>query len=174
MVSIVLVSGCTGVSGSNIVTYENNEYGISFDYNSSWKMTGGDGEMYIVSIHSPKESPVDSFSENFNVVAEDVSGSGWSVDKYTNVSMKYVEQSIIEDSTRSNYSLINVEDKKIDGLPARKVTYFVNLKERKYKFMQVFLVKDKIGFVLTFVAPFDKYDEFKSEINTFISSFEFI
>lgn len=174
---LTVLSGCTeGEEGTttttpaptvppNFVTYENSTYGIRIMHPQEWEIM----EKYmgtVVLFRSPIEDASDMFQENFNVVVGDLPES-MELDELTDAN---IEQA------KTHFAIENIDSSPttLANNPARKVTY--NLKQGQYdlKIMQIYMIKGKRVYVITYTAEEDRYSDFLGTAQSMINTFEII
>lgn len=181
LLAAVLIVGCTptppattpeGASTSSgqppktsdFLTYEDTTYKIKIDYPRDWKQT--ENEQTVVAFVSPKTSEDDMFSENLNLIMNDLSGQGLTLDTYTEV---------VKEQLLKTYDGIIMEESgtaTLAGQPAYKVVYTVPSEKTTLKIMQVWIIKDDVSYVITFVADEEAYTDYMGTVQKMLNSFE--
>jgi hypothetical protein len=78
---------------SNYETYNNDEFGISFRYPSSWTEESDPNEGILAVFYAPLQDESDIFAENFNVVVEELSSSNYPLDVYSENALDQLKSS---------------------------------------------------------------------------------
>lgn len=136
----------------SFVKYENAEKGLSIAYPDDWRMQ--ENVMgTVVMFLSPTESETDTFSENVNVVTQDLSKSPMSLDDYTDLNLQQLGTVI------SDFKLIESGATTMDGMKATYVVYSGTQGVNDLMFRQVWAIDNNdMAYVLTFSAMVDKYE----------------
>ncbi len=144
-------------------TLEQSNYSIQ--YPSSWtpNENGQLGMKFI--ILSPKESPQDKFSENVNLLIQDLTGENVDLNKYVEISenqiktlatnLDFIESKRIKSGTSEYHRLIYSADQGIFHL----------------KYEQFYLVNKESVYVLTFTSEQNKFTDFKETGEKILNSF---
>ncbi len=137
---------------------------VSFAYPDQRALqTGAANPFLIATVTSPE---ISEFTPSFNVTKEDIP-SDMSLDFYLGQTMKQLGETIV-DFKRGESSTLN-----INGQPARKVLFSGKYLDQSFSWEQVYTIKDNAIYVLTYVAPVDKFSGSRDAIETSFSTFAF-
>src|SRR5437867_13217946 len=78
---VVIVLIALAYFGGNFKTYENKDYGVSISYPADWTVQEN-FQGTIALFASPKETSMDLFQENVNLVAQDLSANPMNLEQY--------------------------------------------------------------------------------------------
>lgn len=137
---------------SNWKTFDQPYYSIQ--YPSSWNLNqnGQMGTSFI--ILSPKESEQDKFSENVNLIIQDLTGKDIDLDKYTKISEEQVKTLL------TNSVIIESKSFKKDNAEYRKFIYTADQGIFHLKTEQYYWVVKEKAYVLTFTSEQNKYVDY--------------
>ena len=124
------------------VEYSKNNYVI--EYPSNWKMDTSKLNGIEFTIFSPKENTEDKFSENINLIIQDLAGKSIDLDKYAQLS---------EEQIRTNAKDLKGLNKiKIGSEPNElfKFTFDMTYGAFTLNTEQYYFVKDEKAYVITF------------------------
>ena len=137
---------------------------FSIRYPPSWgKVTNKDGASVI--FISPKQSALDTFRENVNVVVQNLASNPMSLQKYTDTAIFQVKvvfkSGIVEVESKSIY---------LDGKPGYKFAYLVK-GDRDIKIMHVWTIDHSRAYQVTFTALASEFDQYQDTFEKMIKSF---
>ena len=137
---------------SNWKTFDQPNYSIQ--YPSSWNLNqnGQMGTSFI--ILSPKESEQDKFSENVNLIIQDMTGKDIDLDKYTKISEDQIKTLL------TNSVIIESKSIKKDNAEYRKFIYTADQGVFHLKTEQYYWVVKEKAYVLTFTSEQNKYADY--------------
>jgi hypothetical protein len=183
---ILLLSGCTSPKendshsgdkthteekaekpvANGYVRYTNQEHGFQIDFPEDWP-SQEDFMGLIVMANSPLESDTDAFSENINVVMEELP-STMSTEKYLEANIKNMEMLM------TDFVNIEVTDQKLGGVPTKRMEYsakmgLINLHNYAYLF-----VSGKKGYVITGSATPESIDTYREDFDAIAETFAFL
>lgn len=152
---------------TNFLTYDSYVYGIRIKYPLDWTK---EEQVFgtVVSFSSPIESASDDFSENLNVLVQDLSAQPITLEEYTRISEEQVEQYI------TNGKILDTIATTLDGNSAYKLVYTGKQGQYNIKWMQVYTIKDDKAYVITYTAEMDSYSNFLGTAQEMINSFEIV
>lgn len=145
--------------------YYSRDYRFSISFPSDWELAV-DADPSSLGGISPLEGPQDSFRENVLVGSFDL-GSKMTLLEYFNGNLDYLKQKI------TDLNVISTENIKLDGNDAISVTYTSTIEGRHYKTMQVFLIKDTRGYIITTMGDANSYDKYTTKFAEIVKSFHF-
>jgi len=120
----------------------------------------------VVVFLSPLENAEDKFSENVNLVTEDLTAyPGMTLEKYMEINLAQLSSFV------TDYKLIARENSVVSGTPATALIYTGRQGIFQLKFLQVFIVADNRAYVLTFTAEEAQYKKYEAAARGIINSF---
>jgi hypothetical protein len=164
LIATFSVENAYSQSSDDFLTYTNSEYGYQFEYPSSWlKTETGDPALHVV-ITSPFENSDDEFTELAAAGAETLF-IDIDLDAYTELSLRSLET---PDFKVLDSSKISVSDN-----PAQMIIFSdKNEFGDDVKGLAVWLVSDKNGYFVMFVAEPAKYSEYLPIFEKMLDSYE--
>lgn len=132
------------------------EENYAIQYPEDWKLdkSGMMGSSFF--INSPATSLEDDFSENVNLIIQNLKGYNLDLDVYTKLSESQIKTMIVGseiiESTR-------MKDKQ--GKDFHKIIYTGKLKGRELKFEQYYWVENERAFVLTLTCEKSQFEDYR-------------
>jgi len=175
IISIFLFSGCVGETPNfsddytpptGMIIYESIEDGIRISYPQDWSVT--EGVMGTIAAFSSPAEFNDVFAENANIGTEDLSTYGpITLEEYTNITIDtlrtfFVTNMEIEQSTAITFA----------GSQGYKIVYTGTMGETRFKTMQVWTIKNKKAYLITYMAEPEDYSTHVGTIEKMIDSLE--
>jgi len=146
--------------------YSNEDYGFTMDYPDGWNYAEGFMGSIVAFMSGSEQNDV--FTENVNVIGQDISASPISLEEYTTISLSQFEQYL------TNFSLISSEDIEIEGNPAHKVVYTAKQGQFSLKFMQIWTIFDNEVFLFTYTGELAHFDDYSSQASEIMDSFSLL
>lgn len=147
----------------NVYTDTTNQ--ISFAYPEAWTiMTGATNPYLVVTVSSPN---ISEYTPILNITKEQIP-SDMSLDVYISQTMRQLKEVIAEFSQNEPVTL------NVDGQPARKISFSGMFLTKPFSWEQVYTIKDNNIYVMTYVAPTDKFSTERDAIETSFSTFSFV
>ncbi len=105
---------------------------------------------------SRQTSPQDLFRENINLIIQDLSGQGMSLDKYVDISENQIETMITEGNL--------IESKRLsdDNKAFQRMIYTGKQGQFTLKWQNLFWIEDEKAYVLTLTCEKNQYDKYVS------------
>ncbi len=119
----------------------------------------------MVMFFSPQGGSGDKFKENLGIVSETLP-SDMTVDEYYALAKPQLQQ-IVKDYTELSNANIT-----LDGLTAKKIIYQGTQSTYKLQREQVFFIKNKVAYVLTYTAVADTFNDRSKDAEKIINSFK--
>lgn len=157
---LLLFSGC---SQNKFLQYSESVYGITVNCPRGWEIQENKGGTLVAFI-SPKEREIDPFSENVNIVVQDLSANPMTLKQYTETAVMQMKRVF------KNIELSNPVSVKWAGQEARKLEYIVKA-EFDLKVLHQWMIKDNKAYQFTFIADKDHYDAYLPTVRAMIDSF---
>jgi serine/threonine-protein kinase len=147
---------------SQIEVYETDVYSI--EYPANWKLnTSVQGAIFAVT--SPLVTKEDKFSENVNLIIQDLSGMNIDLDKYVSLSKKQlllIPKGEVSESKRM----------KNGNYEYHKIVFKGFLENRNLKGKQIYIIRNEKAYVLTYTGIGDDYKRYVKYANEILNSFK--
>ncbi len=165
IVSVLVVFFALIYFGSvSMLNFRHPTDGFSIKYPAKWiKVVNKDGASVI--FLSPKESDLDVFQENVNVVVQNQTGAPMSLQKYTDRAIFQLKVVFKE-----GIKVVDSEGAYLDGKPAYKIIY-ETAGDPSFKIMHVWTVVGSRAYQVTFTAYTSRFEDFKDVAEKMIQSF---
>lgn len=146
---------------------ELNKGNFKISYPKSWTIDTSKRLGAELFIFSPLENKDDKFSENINILIQDLSGQGIDLNKYKQIT----EQQL---NGVPGSSLFESSVLKTGKGEYYKITYAMMQGANKLKITSVCYIKYDNAYLATFTADIDKYDQYKYIGEKILNSFRLI
>lgn len=124
-------------------------------YPLTWTLDNSGRMGMALQILSALSSPEDKFSDNVNLVIQDLSGQPVkTLDQYTQISEKQIK-TMLTDS-----EILSSEQFNRDGQEFQKIQYTAKQGIFKLKFQQYYIIKNEKAYVLTFTCIADEFEKY--------------
>ena len=145
-------------------TFTQNNFSI--EYLSEWRLdtTSQKGASFF--LFSERSSKEDKFSENINLVIQDLSGYDISMDQFVELSENQIKTLI------TNGKIVSSQRIKGEDLDYHRLSYTGTQGIFELMFVQHFWLVDNSAYVLTLTSEVDQYDNYKDVGNKMLNSFE--
>ncbi len=150
--------------GSPFKVYKNDDYGIEVRYPRDWSLKE-DYEGTVAIFLAPKETSLDIFQENVNIVVQDFSEHPMTLKDYTEVA-KFQLQGFF-----NNVKIIEDKSAKISGLPAHKITYEAS-SDYPLKITHFWTVKGDKVYTFTYTSELSRYNNYLAQVIPMIYFFK--
>lgn len=148
----------------NWKTVKTENYTIS--YPPTWVLDNKEQMGIIMQLFSPLSSPKDSFSDNVNLVIQNLSGQPVNdLDKYTQLSENQIK-SMMKDSKILSSKRMNRHKQEF-----QKIQYTAKQGIYKLKFQQYYFIKNEKAYVLTFTCEVDEFKNYSEISEKIMDSF---
>lgn len=142
------------------------EAGVSIEYPNDW--TNQKSLMgTTLFIASPLESEKDGFSENINLVVEDLHGAEMTVDEYAEFTKAQIEALI------TNSNILKAEKMTFQERDAYTMEYTGQQGQYKLHWKQVYFIEKGKAYILTYTAEGDKFATYLPIADKIIQSFKY-
>ncbi len=145
--------------------YSNATYGFKIKYPKTWQIRENAEGAAVVFI-SPKETPLDTYSENLSIVIQNLNGRMMPLGQYTQEAIYQLTH------TLKNIQVLNSNDLLLSGRASHKFEYVIK-GDLQIKIMHIWTLKDKAAYQITFGCDVDRCNDYMSTVNEMIDSFEF-
>ncbi|MES2629651.1 MAG: PsbP-related protein [Bacteroidota bacterium] len=140
--------------------------GYTIDYPADWTLnTSVPGASFIIT--SPPDQPDDDFSENVNLIVEDLSGKNVTLERYTYVTVVQIGAMLPDSKIISNQTL------KRKKLSFQKIVYTGTQEDFYMKYVQYYWIVDEHAFILTFICEDEKFEHYQATAERILDSFTF-
>lgn len=163
--SIAFFSSCQNLKDSSSATYVKGNYKI--EYPKTWKLDTSNASAVEFTLYSPRENVRDNFSENVNLIIQNLAGQNISLDKYAEISEKQIKTNAVD--------LHEFSSKKIKTKTNQfyELEYEMTFKAYKLHTIQYYFVENEKAIVLTLTSEINKPDEIKKIGNKILKSFSY-
>jgi hypothetical protein len=138
---------------------------FTIEYPKPWRLDTSKimGTEFIA--FSPLEDSADKFSENVNVIIQNLSGQNIDLEKYKQITEQQIT-TIMTDGKVFESSIVKTNKNNYF-----KIVYAMTQNERRLKFISVCFIKDDKAYLATFTCELDKYDSYKKIGEEILNSF---
>lgn len=138
----------------------------TISYPSDWridtsKVMGSDAFFF-----SPKDNDTDKFSENVNVIMQDLKGMNIDLDRFVEISEGQIKTLITDGQ------LLESKRLSADGKEYHRLLYTARQGIYNLKTLQYYFVADEKAFVVTLVTEADKYEKYEKLGAKILNSFK--
>lgn len=148
--------------------FEKDNYSIS--YPSTWEFSDNKPQPTVAfMLYSPVESQKeDGFRESINLTIEELSMADYTLDQYTEIVLEQVKKQI------PTAKMLSALPTNIGEVDATNIVWSAEVGNGMVlQFNQLFAIKDRIAYVLTFTSTQLDYDKYIKDATNVISSFKF-
>lgn len=145
-------------------TYDQNGYYI--EYPSEWEVNGVEDNGMQFAFLSPLSSETDNFSENINLLKQDISSYNLDLDSYVDISKKQIA-SMVEDG-----KILVSQKLEKNGRSFYEMVYAGEQEGMTLKWKQYCWVENGNAYVLTYTAMAEEYDNYESTATQIMDSFK--
>lgn len=149
-------------------TYQKDNYSIN--YPSDWEYSDKKPQPLVAfMLFSPEASQTkDKFRENINLTIEELSSGDYTLDEYTEIVFEQVKKQI------PSAKLLSALPANIGKEDAVNIVWTADFGNGMVlKFNQLFAIKDRIAYVLTFTSTEAEFDEYIKDAAKILNSFKF-
>ncbi len=145
-------------------TYKNTTDGFSLQYPSTWTFQENAYGVPVI-FFSPLTSTEDALKENVGI------GVTTETKDYTLDEFRQVRKASF-DKQFSGFVEVSNENIKINDMDAKKVIYTCMQGDMKLQFEEVYIVKGKTRYIITYTATEATFDQFAKNVDEIIATFE--
>jgi hypothetical protein len=157
-VFVFLISCSQSIEKKKMLTIDKSDYSIS--YSAEWELKTNPQLDVLVS--SPLSGATDDFAENFNVLKQDLSASNEDLQLYDSITKAQTINALGKDAILSS---TNEGDH-------RSLVFKGPYNGRQLKWKQIYYVKNKTAYVLTYTAEEKTYDKYSAVAESIFNSFK--
>lgn len=144
-------------------SYETDEFVIK--YPNSWSLKSNEISQPILTINAPLTSDQDMFSENINIITQDLSTVEVTLQQYFDYNLSQLNQ--IE-----NGELISKTKYSDDKNEYHKIIFKGTMNNYDLAIIQVYALKNKKAYVVTFTSLTSEFAKLKNLGNKLVTSFK--
>ncbi len=147
---------------SDWATYDTTAFRMS--YPSSWQLdeSGRNKTEFIILSKREKE---DSFRENINLIAQDLSNQIMNLESYVALSVDQIKNVVAESKIFESKVITK------NGEPVHSIVWSGLLNGKKLKFKQLLFINDNIAYALTLTCEENEYDNYIETADQILNSF---
>ena len=160
----ISVGSCGSSEPSQFVTYTDETNRFSIEYPDDW---------HINTPKNPPELKVSIWEKEVGLNPVGLMVGKYEVSGYSLEDFSEFRKNFLFNKTK-DYISIYTEELTIDGIPALKHTYTETVGSTTYKSVNVCLVEDEIGWILSFNSPQKSFDSYKPIFDTSFNSFRLL
>jgi hypothetical protein len=153
-------------AGSSWVTFSKSYYTI--DYPSTWRVDTSKTLGADVFLFSPKDLEEDKFSENVNVMIQDLTGMNIDLDKFVEITKNQIKTFV------TNGNLLESKRMSKGGMEFHQIVYSASQGIFQLKTRQYYFIVDQKAYLVTLVTEADKYENYLSIGEKIMDSFKLI
>ncbi len=156
---LLLASGQVVMSQTNFSIINRENYSIS--YPSTLRIDESRTGIEFV-IYAKRENSEDDFSENINLVIQDLKNMNIDLNKYV---------AITEDQIINAGILIESKRIKKNNFEFHRIVYKATMDNRELKFIQYDFVKEEKAYILTFTSELEEFDNYSKVMEGVMKNF---
>lgn len=164
---IALICYNLNAQSSQTYTGKHNEQEFSIEVPNTWELNTESEQGPLFIIFTPSDDSNDRFSDNINLVIQDVRGTNVDLQYYVEYSRTQIQKMI------EGFEIIGEEYQEIADLPSYSFEYFGTQNGMKIKFRQHFWLIDEIAYVLTLTIENSKLDFHEKSMKAIMDTFKF-
>ena len=137
-------------------------------YPSSWKFDTSKliGSSFF--IFSPLSGPTDKFSENVNLIIQDLTGMGMDLETYKNISEEQIK------TMMTGSEIYESVLAKKDTSTFYRIDYLMPQGEMKIRVTSICYIRNEKAYLLTFASRSEEFDDFKNTARKIMESFQML
>ncbi len=145
--------------------YDNPQARLKIKYPKSWTVNDKLGQGAVVAFLSPKQSDLDVFLDNVNIVVQDLSRNPMTIEQYNTLAIQQLT------SVFNNLTILESHPVLWAGHAGHKLVYFAKGPMTDLKVMHVWMIDNNKAYQFTYTAVFAQYDKYVGLANTMVQSF---
>lgn len=147
----------------NLKTFRKAVYQLQ--YQPSWRLDTSKIMGTELFLFAPLENAADKFSENINVLIQDLSGQNITLEDYKEITEKQIREMVVDGK------IFESTIRKTEEVDYYLVTYEMTQQKTRLKITSKCFIKNEKAYLATFTTEFDKYDQYKKTGEAMINSF---
>ena len=145
--------------------YENGQYGFALKYPASWSLAENK-EGPVAIFYSPKESAMDIFPENVNIVVQDISHDPMDLEKYTKTAIAQMQAVF-----GTNLEIRDSSPATIDNRPAHQFVFIGKGPDGNLQYMCRWTLVGTTAYQITYTALASGYEKHLAQAQRIMNSF---
>lgn len=138
---------------------------FSIKYPVEWELTTETDNQALFYIKSPLDSDTDEFSENINLITQNLEGMKISLDFYVKENIKGI-------ATIPNGKVLSNKREKRGNEEYHILVFKGRMNNLDLKIQQVYAIKNEVAYILTFTTTEEKYEQFEEIGTEILNSFK--
>jgi len=160
--AFLLMTPAINAQSNGYETFETNDFSIH--YPAGWSV--GDKKAGVLAYFlSPLESAKDEFSENINIMTQDLSEHPMTLKEYTDLSLKQIQ------TLATHGKLIESKTIQTANGEAQRLVYKADNGKFHLQFMQLYIVKKEKVYLITYTAETKNYKKYLPKVSDAMNSF---
>ena len=145
--------------------YENAQYGFALKYPAGWSFAENKNGAATI-FYSPKESALDIFQENVNIVVQDISQNPLTLQKYTEIAIDQMQAVF-----GINLEIVDSSPTFIDGHPGHQFAFIGKGPEGNLQYLCRWTLIETTAYQITYTAIASGYERHLAEAERIMGSF---
>lgn len=150
--ALLCIANLAFAQSGKLSAYEGNN--ITLSYPSDWRIDESGKYGPKLFLFSPLKEG-DAFSENVNLVTEEIKGSGVGIDKYYEISIENIKK------VMTNFKLVGSEKKKDANGDYYTLEYTCDQGQNHINLIQHFWIVNEVAYVLTAVSEQTQVENYR-------------
>ena len=147
------------------LNYENGQYGFAVKYPAAWSFAEDQGGAVVI-FYSPKETALDIFQENVNIVVQDISQNPMGLDKYTETAISQMGTVF-----GINMEVLDSSPTSIDNRPAHRFIFIGKGPDGNLQYQCRWALMGTTAYQITYTAIASGYERHLAEAERIMGSF---
>ncbi|MCC7030221.1 MAG: hypothetical protein IT257_07945 [Chitinophagaceae bacterium] len=148
---------------NNMLTVQNHQYRIQ--YPNTWRIDSSRNMGTELIFYSPLDNAGDPFSENVNLMIQNLQGMNIDLQKYKEITEQQLKE--LGGESKIYQSAILTKDQ----LSHFRMDYQMTQENRTLRFTAMCYIKDEKAYLLTFTSSVEDYEKFKNAGESILKSF---
>jgi eukaryotic-like serine/threonine-protein kinase len=144
------------------LTYENADYGIEMEYPDNWELEKIEDPFGTIARFYPQKERQEDVPAEVTIEVVEKIESNTSLDEYTSSAIGKITKYLPE------AKIIDSQAIKLENQPAHQIIYTGKDRDVINKYLQVWILKKDRVYIMTYVAPEDKYQDFIETVEKMI------
>jgi hypothetical protein len=164
----ILVDCCFSQAGptTRMIDFAKGDYKLK--YPETWRLDTSGSLGPELFVFSPLENDTDKFSENVNVLIQNLQGQNINLEQYKQITDKQLSD-LATDGKIYESSIL-----KTDKGEFFRITYAMTQGKYRIKITSICFIRNDKAYLATFSSEFDKYDNYKEVGEQILSSFSLL
>ena len=162
LVSLFL-SQIVSAQNKDYATYETSDFSIH--YPADWRVEDKETKGTRVFFFSPLESADDHFSENINIITQDISDHPMTLKEYTDLSLQQIK------TLATNGKLIESKTIQTPNGETQRLVYKADQGQFHLEFEQLYIIQKGKVYLITYTAEVKSFKKYLAKANEVLESF---